>query len=116
MSDINILVFDNGSGFTKAGFAGENSPRSVFANIIGRSRNSGVINEQKSYYIGEEIELKQDILELKSPIEHGIITNWDDMQKIWEYTFYNELQIAPEENAILLTESSSRDQKVIAKR
>lgn len=107
MSDINILVFDNGSGFTKAGFAGENSPRSVFANIIGRSRNSGVINEQKSYYIGEEIELKQDILELKSPIEHGIITNWDDMQKIWEYTFYNELQIAPEENAILLTESSS---------
>ena len=23
------------------------------------------------------------------PIEHGIVTNWDDMEKIWHHTFYN---------------------------
>merc|ERR1711912_175982 len=37
--------------------------------------------------------------------EHGIVTNWDDMEKIWHHTFYNELRIAPDEHPILLTEA-----------
>ena len=105
--DGGAIVIDNGSHTIKAGFAGNDAPRVIFPTICGRPCHQGIMvgMGQKDCYVGHEAWSKRGILSFKYPIENGRISNWDDMERVWHHTFYNELRIAPEEHCVMLSES-----------
>jgi actin-related protein len=106
-SDVPAVVIDNGSGMCKAGVAGEEAPKAVFPSIVGRPKNPGIMVgvDGKDVFVGDEAQAKRGVLLLKYPIEHGMINNWDDMEKIWHHCYFNELRVHPEEHPAMLTEA-----------
>lgn len=102
-TEVPAIVCDNGSGMIKAGFAGDDTPFYVFPPVVGRPDQSRSM--QQDLYVGYDALAKRPELLLTHPIEHGVITNWVDMEAIWNHTFFNELRVAPEERPVLLTET-----------
>ena len=98
------VVIDNGSLILKAGFGGDENPVAIFNNIVGRLKVPKIIfsKEQNKVYIDEKIETYNNILKVTCSIERGIITNWDDMEKIWQYTFLNKIKAKPDQHRVLL--------------
>ncbi|KAI9504954.1 actin family [Coemansia spiralis] len=111
------VVIDNGSGVIKAGFAGDDQPKSFFSSFVGRPKHlrmmAGAV--EGSYFIGRQAEDLRGLLKVSYPLEHGIVTDWEDMEKIWSYIYNDELKTLSEEHPVLLTEaplnpSSNREQ------
>ena len=105
--EVTAVVIDNGSGMSKAGFAGDDAPRSVFPTLVGKCKMPSlmVALEQKDVYVGEDAQIKRGVLNTSYPIEEGYIKDWEDMEKVWKHTVYDELKVTPEEHPILLTEA-----------
>lgn len=107
MSKSAAVVIDNGSGRCKAGLAGEDAPKAVFPAVVGRPKAKGVMigAGTKEEYIGDAAMARRGVLLIKYPLEHGIVTNWDDMEKIWAHCFNTELRVDPQEHPVLVTEA-----------
>ncbi|XP_006871797.1 PREDICTED: actin-related protein T2 [Chrysochloris asiatica] len=106
--DSPAVIFDNGSGLCKAGLSGEIGPRHVISSIIGhpKLKTASAGANQKKYFVGEEALYKYETLQLHYPIERGLVTNWDDMEKLWQHLFEWELGVKPNERPVLMTEPS----------
>jgi centractin len=112
MTDTSILhngplVLDNGSGTIRAGFAGSETPSSVFPSYVGRPKHPRVLAGalEGDVFIGPRAQELRGLLKLKWPLEHGIVTSWEDMERIWRYIYETELKTMSEEHPILLTEA-----------
>lgn len=101
------VVIDNGSGVIKAGFAGDDSPKCFFPSYVGRPKHVRIMAGavEGDVFIGRNAQELRGLLKIKYPIEHGIVSDWDDMERIWKYIYEEELKTASEEHPVLLTEA-----------
>ena len=85
------IVLDNGSGTIRAGFAGEDVPKCHFPSFVGRPKHLRVLAGalEGDVFIG--------LLKIRYPLEHGIGTDWDDMEKIGGYVYDEGLKTLSEE-------------------
>lgn len=106
MEEDSAIVIDNGSGSIKCGFGGDEWPKSTFPTVVGRPSYQYIYSGTQNCdtYIGKEATNKAEILNLTYPIEHGVITNWDDMEKIWRHDFEDELKVDQTKHTVLFTE------------
>ena len=101
------IVIDNGTGFCKAGFSGEKIPKIIIPSLVGYPKYaSGRVGvDKKQFFVGSEAEAIKGVLNINNPIEHGVVNNWDDIEKIWKFIFSNGLKVDPVEYNIMLTET-----------
>ncbi|ODV80162.1 Actin/actin-like protein [Suhomyces tanzawaensis NRRL Y-17324] len=114
---------DNGTGLTKLGFAGNDSPSFVFPTAIATSSSSSKNTKSTSggsasflsskrgledldFYIGNEAlnAASGPNYNLSYPIRHGQIEDWDHMERFWENSIFKYLRCEPEDHYFLLTE------------
>lgn len=105
---LTILVLDQGTGFVKIGRGGTNFPDHMFPSIVGRpilraeeKAGDAII---KDIMCGDEASQVRTALQISYPMENGIIQNWEDMNHLWDYAFYERMKIDPAGRKILLTE------------
>jgi len=106
MSNLPPIIFDNGTGYSKIGFAGNSEPSYVFPTAIATKENvasrRGI--EDLDFYIGDEAYAHSKTYGVHTPIRHGMIDNWDHMERYWEQSIFKYLRAEPEDHYFLLTE------------
>ncbi|CAO3610187.1 unnamed protein product [Cunninghamella echinulata] len=99
--------FDDGSGVIKAGFAGEEQPKCFFPSLVGRPKHVRIMAGavEGDTFIGRKAQELRGLLKIRYPLKHGIVTDWEDMERIWQYIYTDELKTLSEEHPVLLTEA-----------
>lgn len=107
------VILDNGSGHMKAGLSGLEAPSCVFPALVGRPKHSTMMagSEDREYFLGEDAMAKRGVLSLSYPVEHGVVKDWKDMEKIWHYTYFDALRVNPEEHCAIVTEAPMNPKK-----
>ncbi|GKT91335.1 actin-like protein 2 [Colletotrichum tofieldiae] len=92
------------------GYAAQNFPEFQYPSIVGRpilrTEEKGEDSDVaiKDIMCGDEAAAARTMLQISYPMENGIVKKWDDMQHLWDYTFFEKMKVDPRGRKILLTE------------
>eukprot|EP00753_Platysulcus_tardus_P020592 PLAT8259.1.p1 GENE.PLAT8259.1~~PLAT8259.1.p1 ORF type:complete len:418 (-),score=209.70 PLAT8259.1:139-1392(-) len=103
------VVIDNGTGYTKMGYAGNCEPSYITPTLIATKEDKGAAKGKEGvgdldFYIGDEALRHSTTYSINYPIKHGLVENWDNMEKLWQRCMFKYLRCEPEEHFVLLTE------------
>ena len=104
------VVIDNGTGYTKMGYAGNCEPQYIVPTVVASRALKGGQEatvdgvDDLDFYIGNEALAHATTHQVNYPIRHGLIENWDNMERLWQRCLFKYLRCEPEEHHVLLTE------------
>jgi actin-related protein 3 len=111
-SGLPAVVIDNGTGYTKMGYAGNSEPSYIIPTVIasaeeGKTTGSGSSNptgiEDLNFMIGDDA-LNNKTYQIYYPVRHGLVDNWTHMEKFWQMSIFKYIRCEPEDHYFLLTE------------
>ena len=110
-----FVVVDHGTGLIKAGFSGEDLPRTIIPTVVGTNHiqldpslmgpPGSEVQQKIEYAFGNHAFVSRPTHELHFPIQRGVIEDFDHMENMWEYIFEKDLNLDPKNMNILLTDS-----------
>jgi len=120
--DVGALVLELGSGFAKAGYAGDDSPKAVFPSHIGYVENVRPVGGDqpvpmevdgaapaptpKSWYVDMPIYEYRDHMEIKPTLVNGEIVDWEAAEQMYEHALHTRLQASTSQHPLLMVEQS----------
>ncbi|KAL1982554.1 hypothetical protein VTN96DRAFT_1211 [Rasamsonia emersonii] len=96
--EVSAIVLDPGYSTTRAGFAGEDTPKSVVPTYYGKYST-----DTEKYIFGDDIFVTpRPGLSIHNPIgRDGVVEDWEMAEKLWEYSFKSRLIGAKPQNPLL---------------
>jgi actin-related protein 3 len=106
------VVIDNGTGYTKMGYAGNTEPQYIIPTIIATQEGKGAQKaatqkkgvEDLDFHIGDDAVANSKTYDTFSVLKHGQVDNWAHMEYFWEHCIFKYLRCEPEDHFFLLTE------------
>ncbi|KAI9792989.1 MAG: NuA4 histone acetyltransferase subunit [Piccolia ochrophora] len=113
--EISALILDPGYSGTRAGFAGEDVPKSVVPSYYGLLEPQGSSSESKYLFGDNSIHSPLPRLSIHNPMaKDGTVEDWDTATKLWEYAITSRLTSAKPGNPATngLNDGTGPDQDV----
>jgi len=100
------IILDNGSGTIRAGFAGSDIPKCIFPSFVGRPKHTKVLaggaGSEGDVFVGNKAEELRGLLKLNWPLQHGVVTDWTDVETIWSWVYREGLGVGSDMVCLLL--------------
>ncbi|GJD10109.1 Actin-6 [Galdieria sulphuraria] len=102
------IVVDCGANTCKVGFVNEDQPCAIFEPFVSQAKpRRELLNSSNACYVGNQLSRRRDVFPLaSSPIQNGIIQDWHAMEEIFKYIFFDELDVDPLHQTVILSEPS----------
>lgn len=104
--EVGAVVIEIGTHSTRAGFAGEDSPKAVFPSSIGSGSGEG---GKRSFYVGSQsLSTRRDNVEVVNPIgDDGLVRDWEAVEQIYDHSLRRVLCVEGSEHPILAVEHAA---------
>jgi len=100
------VVIDNGTGYTKMGFAGNSEPSYIIPTAIAsneeKDTTKGMSIEDLNFHIGDEALSRSKAYQVYYPVRRGEVDNWTHMEKLWQHCIFKYLRTDPEDHFFCL--------------